>query len=241
MDNWFASVMAPKSPTLVNLVFTSPLFDPETRPDRPPANAPEKWTVALFTFIFVGLFTAEIARDFQTIKLSLPFFLISYALLLAIHEFGHALMARAVGWRVDLISLGFGKVRKTTQILGMDVEIRTFPLSGFVRPRPLDLISPQLKNFLIYSAGPGVEILLVLLIALLLGPSTLLHRTDSIPLIATQSFCLAALFGAFFNLIPFPHRNDDGSQSLSDGLGMIRCWTLPDSYYAAQMETREEE
>ena len=215
------------------------LFEPNTRPDRPPSNAPEKWTVALFSFIFIGLFTAEIARDFQSIKLSLPFFLISWALLLVIHEFGHALMARAVGWRVDLISLGFGKIRSRLRILGMDVEIRTFPLSGFVRPRPLDLISPQLKNFLIYAAGPGVELLLVLIIAILLGPSTLLHRSDSILLIATQTFCLASFIGALFNLIPFPHRNDDGSQSMSDGLGMILCWTLPDSYYAEQLDARK--
>lgn len=194
----------------------------------------------MFTFLFIGLFTAEIARDFRIAKLSLPFFLISWALLLIIHEFGHALMARAVGWRVDLISLGFGKIRRKLRILNMSVEIRTFPLSGFVRPRPLDLISPQLKNFLIYAAGPGIEILLVLIIAILLGPSTLLHRSDSILLIATQSFCLAALFGAFFNLLPLPHRNDDGSQSLSDGLGMILCWTLPDSYYAGQMDAGKE-
>jgi len=183
----------------------------------------------LFGFLFAGLFAAEIIRDFQIAKLSLPFFLISWVLLLAIHEFGHALTARAVGWRVDLVSLGFGQVRRKLRILGMEVEIRTLPLSGFVRPRPLDLISPHLKNFLIYAAGPGIEILIGLLITLLLGPSTLLHRSDSIPLVATQSFCLAALFGAILNLIPLPHRNDDGSQSWSDGLGMILCWTLPDS------------
>lgn len=217
------------------------LFEPNTRPDRPPANAPEKCTVALFAFLFIALFTAEIARDFKAVKLSLPFFLISYVLLLVIHEFGHALMARAVGWRVDLISLGFGQIRRKFHFLGMAVEIRTIPLSGFVRPRPLDLISPQLKNFLIYAAGPGIEILLVLVILILLGPSTLIHRSDSIPLIATQSFCLAALFGAFFNLIPLPHRNDDGSRSLSDGLGMILCWTFPDSYYAAQMDAGKED
>jgi len=149
-------------------------------------------------------------------------------------------MARAVGWRVELISLGFGQVRKKTRILDMNVEIRTIPLSGFVRPRPLDFIAPQLKNFLIYAAGPGIEILLVLIIALLIGPSTLLQHSDSLLMIAIQSFCIAALFGAFFNLLPLPHRNDDGSRSWSDGLGMILCWTLPQSYYNGQVENKEE-
>lgn len=195
----------------------------------------------MFAFIFVGLITAEIVRDFEVAKLSLPFFLISWVVLLVIHEFGHALMARAVGWKVDLISLGFGRIRRKTHILGMDIEIRTIPLSGFVRPRPLDLIAPQLKNFLIYAAGPGIEILLIIAIALLIGPSTLMNRSESIPLIATQSFCFAALFGAFFNLIPFPHRNDDGTQSWSDGLGMILCWTQPDSYYGEQVDATSED
>lgn len=190
----------------------------------------------MFSFLFIALFTAEILRDFKVAKLSLPFFLISWVLLLAIHEFGHALMARALGWRVDLICLGFGKIRRTLIILGMEVEIRTIPLSGFVRPRPLDLISPRLKNFLIYSAGPGIELLLVAAIFLILGPSTLLHRSESITLIATQSFCIAALFGALFNLIPLPHRNDDGSQSWSDGLGMILCWTLPEEFFNQQLK-----
>lgn len=194
----------------------------------------------MFTFLFAGLFTAEIIRDFQIAKLSLPFFLVSWVLLLAIHEFGHALTARALGWRVELVSLGFGQVRRKLHILGMKVEIRTLPLSGFVRPRPLDLISPRLKNFLIYAAGPGIEILIVLMIALLVGPSNLLQRSASMPLVATQSFCLAALLGAILNLIPLPHRNDDGSQSWSDGLGMLLCWSLPDSYYAEQMDPGRE-
>lgn len=194
----------------------------------------------MFSAIFAGLFAAEIAHNFQVAKLSLPFFLISWVLLLVIHEFGHAFMARAVGWKVDLISLGFGKVRKKGYIWGMQLEFRTIPLSGFVRPRPLDGIAPRLKNFLIYAAGPGVEILLVGFIAWLIGPSTLLQHTNSIFLIAIQSFCIAALFGAFFNLLPLPHRNDDGSQSWSDGLGMILCWTLPQSYYNGQVENKEE-
>ena len=216
------------------------MFLSETSPDRPPANAPEKCTIALFTLLFAGLFIAEIARDFKPVKLSLPFFLISWALLLVIHEFGHALMARAVGWRVDLISLGFGPIRRKLIILGMKVEIRTIPISGFVSPRPLDLKSPQLKNFLIYSAGPGVEIILVLIIALLLNPATLMQHSESIPLIAAQSFCVAAIFGAFFNLIPLSHHNDKGSRSWSDGLGMILCWTIPEAYYSKQMTSEKE-
>ncbi len=150
------------------------------------------------------------------------------------------MMARALGWRVDLVSLGFGQIRRKLHILGMAVEIRTIPLSGFVRPRPLDLISPRFKNFLIYAAGPGIEILIVLMIALLLGPSNLLQRSASIPLVATQSFCLAALFGAILNLIPLPHRNDDGSQSWSDGLGMVLCWTLSDAHYVGQIDAGRE-
>ena len=150
------------------------------------------------------------------------------------HEFGHALMARAVGWKVDLISLGFGEVRSRKQILGMPVEFRTFPISGFVLPRPGDLIAPRLKEFLIYAAGPGIELLAVALIALVIGPENLKSTSDSIPMIAVQSFCVAALAGAIMNLIPISFQTGHGL-SASDGLGMILCWSRKEESYATRL------
>ncbi len=200
-------------------------------PQRDPETRSEKIVLWVFGLLFVGLMLVEVMRDYQPAKLSIPFFLISWPILLVLHEMGHALTARCLGWEVKLVSIGFGAVRWRTRWLGMPVEVRTFPISGFALPQPRDLIAPRLKTFLTYAGGPGVEIFLVLGLAIIFTPATLLTATDSVPIIATQSFCVAALMGIFFTLLPFPAEMEDGSQSWSDGLGMILCWRLPDEYF----------
>jgi hypothetical protein len=111
------------------------------------------------------------------------------------------------------------------------VEFRTLPLSGHVIPRPLDLRIPRLKHFLIFAAGPGIELLLVTLIALFMGSDHLLAPSGNADMIAVQTLCVAAVIGAGFNLIPFPHANGMGGVSWSDGLGMILCWRTSTETY----------
>ena len=199
-------------------------------PDRPP-KTPNEWGVMIILSFFFGLFLIlELAQNFTLAKLSVPFFLLSWVILLVLHEFGHALMARTVGWRVERISIGTGQVRASTTLLGMPVEFRTLPLSGFVIPRPVDLTAPRLKHFSIYAAGPGIELLAVAFIAMAIGSERLLSASAHPGMIAIQSFCVAAIFGAVFNLIPLPHRSADG-WAWSDGLGMILCWRIRDEEY----------
>lgn len=208
-------------------------------PDRAP-ETPNEWGVLVILSFFFGLFLAvELAREFSIEKLSVPFFLISWVILLVIHEGGHALMARLVGWRVERIAIGSGRVRMERQIFGVPVEFRTLPLSGYVIPRPRDLRVPQLKQFLIFAAGPGIELLLVAIIALLVGPDSLLAASGHPGMIALQTFCVAALFGAGLNLIPFPHADGKGGVSWSDGLGMILCWRTRTEDYRQWMDGEE--
>jgi Zn-dependent protease len=206
-------------------------YDPDPNTFRAPKTRAEKDVAWFFYLTFGVLLLLAILDDWQPEKFSIFFFLISWVLLLVIHEFGHALMARALGWEVDLIAIGFGGVRKRTRILGMPVQWRSIPIGGFVRPRPRDLHFPRLKDFLIYAAGPGIELLLVLALLLALGSETLLTRAGSLTVLAAQSFCVAALMGVFFTLVPLPYRNEDGSSSWSDGLGMLLCWRLPDEHF----------
>jgi len=204
-------------------------------PQRPPQNRNE-WGILWIIGGFFGLFIAiDLLRDFGPAKLSVLFFLLSWVVLLAMHEFGHAAAARALGWSVRLVSIGSGRVRMRLWVAETPVEIRTIPLSGFVLPRPTDLRSPRLKQFLVFAAGPGIELLLVALLAWGFGVDTLLRRTPEVGLIAVQSFCVAALLGSFINLLPFPHRTGEGT-AWSDGLGMVLCWTLPDEWFRRQME-----
>lgn len=208
-------------------------------PDDPPDRGPEtknEWGVLLIiAFFFFFLIVLELARDFTPAKWSVPFFLISWVGLLVLHEFGHAAAAWAVGWRVRLISIGTGKIRAVVTVQEVPVEWRTVPLSGFVIPQPTDLVLPRLKQFVIYAAGPGIELITVALIAAIFGTDSLLRKTDDVGVIALQSYCVAAIFGAGLNLIPFSHQTKEGS-GWSDGLGMLLCWRIPDEIFARRIE-----
>lgn len=196
-------------------------------PERSP-QTPNEWGILVILSFFFGLFlVVELAQAFTVQKLSVPFFLLSWVVLLPIHEAGHALVARGLGWRVERICIGAGRVRHQRTVFGVPVEFRTIPLTGFVMPRPVNLRAARLKLSLIFSAGPGIELLAVGLIALLLGPDRLLSPSASPLMIAVQSFCVAALVGAGLNLIPLPHATREG-RAWSDGLGMIAAWGLTD-------------
>lgn len=199
-------------------------------PGRPPQTKNEWGILVILSFFFVLFLALELASRFTVAKLSVPFFFLSWALLLAIHELGHAAAAKLLGWKVEMISIGLGRTIASFALKGCQVEVRILPLAGFVVPRPRSLHFPRFKYFLIFAAGPGVELLLVALLVLAFGFDDLLVRSESISLIAVQSFCVAALWGALCNLIPFPHRSEEGT-SWSDGLGMILCWRLPDEWF----------
>ena len=70
---------------------------PLVPPDRAP-QTPNEWGVLVLLSFFFALFIfLELAQDFSVAKLSVPFFLISWVILLILHEFGHALMAKMLG------------------------------------------------------------------------------------------------------------------------------------------------
>ncbi len=209
-------------------------FEDGQPPERPPQTKNEWGILVIILFFFLLMLSLDLAEDWTVKKLSVPFFLISWVILLIVHEFGHALMAKALSWKVEKVCIGTGKVVFRKRIFGMPTEFRTIPLSGYASPQPADLIAPQLKQFLIYAAGPGIELVCVALIAWIVGPEKLLTRVDDVGIIATQTFCVAALLGVFINLIPIPHDTENGT-AWSDGLGMILCWRLPDEYFREAM------
>ncbi len=197
----------------------------------------ERDILLFFWLVFGGMLAFGIIDNFEPAKLGILFYLISWAILLVIHEFGHALMARFLNWRVELISIGFGKVVRKTRIWGMPLEFRSVPISGYVLPVPGDMDSPKTKNFLIYAAGPGIELFLVVLITGLFGWDNVFSRSPELWHIATQAFCLAALVGIITNVVPLVIKDQEsGDDQWTDGLGMIRCWQLPMSYYRDRYE-----
>ena len=202
--------------------------------DRP-LKKDEKIAVAVMLTLFIGAMSVEIlSNDFRPSKLSAFFVPLFWIPLVAIHEAGHAIVAHLCGWRVKRVVIGFGRIVKTFKVGSTPVHLRSVPIEGYVLPQPRDLKSPRLKNTLIYAAGPGIEAVLVLAIYLAVGHERLLTHTQSIPIVAAQSFCVAALMGVIINLIP--HWTSKGDWS--DGMGIIQSWRLPDEYFAQNLVSK---
>lgn len=111
--------------------------------------------------------------------------------LIAIHEFGHFAMARLLGVKVLTFSIGFGRgFVKWYDKQGTCYQITAFPFGGFVKMvneqegevAAADLPyafnrQPVWKRFAIVAAGPGINLLLGLLLAWVV----LLPGVDSVP------------------------------------------------------------
>ena len=199
--------------------------------ERPPLTPGERAFYGFFLAIVVGLFAAEIVHDYKPVKLAALLFVLFWGPLLALHETGHAVVAALVGWRVGRVVIGVGRLVAKFKVGEALVEIRLLPLEGFVQPVPRNLRRPRLKSALIYFAGPGSELLLLLIVALGVGPATMLTETEHFGILAAQSLCVAVLFSAFCNLVPHAVVMPGGTVA-NDGLGIIRSFTVPESHFA---------
>ena len=206
-------------------------------PEREPLTPFERWTYGGFLLLLLGLFAAEVFSNYQPVKLAALLFVLFHAPLLVLHEAGHALTARLLNWHVGRVVLGLGRCVGRFRLGGALVEVRLFPVEGFVQPVPGDLRAPRLKSALIYLAGPGSELLVLAVVALLAGPATLLTRSDHVGIIALQSLSLAIVVSAVVNLVPHQAVTASGPVA-NDGLGIIRSFLLPESYFAEQVGLR---
>ncbi len=101
-------------------------------------------------------------------------FIVVLGIMILVHEFGHYAVAKALGVRVEVFSIGFGK-----RLLGFrrgdtDYRISAIPLGGYVKmsgENPMDdrtgdpaefLSHPRWHRFLIAIAGPAMNILLAI-------------------------------------------------------------------------------
>jgi len=191
--------------------------------DKEPTSKAEKIFLLVISIVFLFMMSMEIMTNYEPKKLGALLFVIFWIPLLFIHEFGHAIMAKALGWRVKRIVIGFGKVLVTTKLLNAPMEIRSIPLEGFVQIAPSTIQLARVKHALIYFSGPGIELLIFLIIMLSLGGfDQLFIVSNDYFRIALQSFAFAALAGAIINLIPIGIMTQDGSTP-NDGLGIIMC------------------
>jgi regulator of sigma E protease len=100
--------------------------------------------------------------------------------LIFFHELGHFLIARLVGVKVEVFSVGFGKKLLCKKFGDTSWCLSAIPLGGYVQMKGQDDINPTLKNYdkdsymsktplqkiAILLGGPGFNILLAFLIYL---------------------------------------------------------------------------
>ena len=191
------------------------MLGPDPAPRRPLTSG-ERLLAGAFLLGFVALMLAEMLQGHDQARLSMFFMLVFWGPMLIIHELGHLWAARSVGFSVSELVIGQGSLLMRRRVGETLVVLRAVPVSGYVVPHSRTGNVERLKMAFIYFAGPGAELLVIALVALVLGPSKLLSPSDSIAVIAAQSLALAAAMGAVMNLVPLPL-----SDAVTDGLGMM--------------------
>ncbi len=204
--------------------------DLDPTPRLPLSRGEKQASLAGFVLIF-GLLAAEVLRELNSAKLGLLFFLLAWVPMLVVHELGHAVAARLMGWRVNELVIGYGRELTCFYFGSALVRLKAAPLEGYVLPSPVRLRSPRLESAFIYAAGPGIEIL-VLLGLYILADGQLFTRTDEIGLVALQGTAAAIGLGLFFTLVPRPV-----GHAMSDGLGIIVSLYRPASHFRAMLLT----
>ncbi|MCG8592542.1 MAG: site-2 protease family protein [Proteobacteria bacterium] len=208
------------------------MFDPAPESEGKRFTPAERWITAALVLGFGAAMAVEILDPDQPAKLVIPLALVFWVPLLVLHELGHAAAAHLCGWRVREIVIGYGRPVARWRWGDTSVELRRFPVVGFVRCSPIALGGARLKSAFIYFAGPGIELALVGLLVWAVAPRSLFQPADALAWVALQSAALAALAGAGINLLPHASLSRDGSLP-SDGLGILLSLLRPPSYYAA--------
>lgn len=108
-----------------------------------------------------------------------------FSLAIAIHEFGHFLVALKLGLRVEAFSIGFGPALWKKKIKGVEYRISAIPLGGYVSIPDVDPEGTKAlegaanakgsnhvsawKELVVAFAGPAMNIVLAIVIAVILA------------------------------------------------------------------------
>jgi regulator of sigma E protease len=113
---------------------------------------------------------------FSSIGLSLVAFVFVLGVLIFIHELGHYLVAKALGIRVEVFSLGFGPRLAGFRRGHTDYRLSAVPLGGYVKMlgenpdeglsgSPEEFLSrPKLHRFAVVIAGPLMNLILAVVL-----------------------------------------------------------------------------
>ena len=201
---------------------------------RRPMTQSEARISTVFGLVITLLFLAAIFDEYSPKKLSIVFYVLFWVPMLVVHELGHAITARLLGWRVREIVIGFGRTLWQWQIGETRIRVKLAPIEGYVLPAPVDPKQTRLKSFLIYAAGPGAELLVLAMMLLWFGWDTVFNDSDLVWLVALKTLAVVILVGAGFNLLPFRVEG-----AVSDGLGLLSSPFLSDEAIETRLLTFE--
>lgn len=180
----------------------------------------EKITYYVFLLLMLLFFSLEVFTDFDRRKLGGIIFLVAWVPLTFLHEFGHAIVSKLVGWKVNEYVVGYGKVLKEFHYKETKVQLRMVPLGGYILPGFTEENWGRGKSALVYFAGPGIELMVFFVIYALIGFEKFLNPSSDYLHIVLQGIGLSALTGAILNLIPYSAITEKG-ETPNDGLGII--------------------
>jgi hypothetical protein len=183
---------------------------------RRPMTDSETRISAVIGLVITLFFLFAVFEEYSTRKLSVVFFILFWIPMLVVHEAGHALAAKALGWRVREIVIGFGRTLWKWELGETRIKVKLAPVEGYVLPAPAEASAVRLKSALVYAAGPGAEIAVLLALVAIFGRDTVFNESDQAGLVALKTLAFVIIVGAGFNLLPF---RTEGA--VSDGLGIL--------------------
>jgi len=181
-----------------------------------------------------GLVCLFLLPDEGITWLSLNIFIFYAALSLSIlpHELGHAFTAKYLGWRVFRIFIGYGKTVFKMKLFGFDTEFHAIPMGGRVVETPRETNHYRSQRFALVIAGPLANVLLLLVLFITGGRTTIDFAVISKHLAPFQMFFIANVLIVVENLWPRFHQTPLGKLP-SDGKQLLQLLKV-DSTRAAQ-------
>ena len=207
-------------------------------PHREPRGN-ERWILLGAVILALVALVAIVLEDYEPTKLAPVFIVLAWFPLIALHELGHALAAKLLGWEVRAIVVGFGSVVARFAVLGVPFTLKTYPLGGWVSPAPLSMRGVRWRSALVYLAGPGTELALAGALLLALGWDTMTTRTDAVGVIAAQAISVSAILSAVVNLVPRKVQTERG-ESYTDGAGIAASFLRTERSFLGQVRDAHE-
>jgi Zn-dependent protease len=139
---------------------------------------------------------------------------------LAVHELGHAVAARLVGYEAVWIQYGFGPVRWRWRMLGFGIQVRRFAWgAGMTHMHRPDLAGWRLREALVDVAGSAVNIAFGIAFFMLGARLDAGPETPELAVSVCAALGIANIVTGLFNLIP---SGGDGELS-SDGRNLLKA------------------